>query len=329
MEEIRSIQMTGGSTFTVSLPKDWAQKAGIDKGSRVVLSEKDDGSISIYPLERKKSDQRVKEIDLGDPSLTTREVIAAYIMGFDTIILRSDHMDSRKRSEVFDLVEGLMGLEVVREDTRSIEIRQMIDPTQLTVPSALSRLALLAESMVQDLPEAMGNSDLRVLGDISAREPHIDRIHWFLVRQINYGIMDHRFSHTVDLDIRLATCYLSVSRNIERICDHIENVCRMIQESQGELAVPSSLIELADLCSRIFSQSIRSFIRDQLPDAQEVLVEVDHHRKDYAALTFDDLSKETQGDEGTKFMLIAESLHRIISYSQDIAEIAVDRNLSA
>ncbi len=328
MEEVRSIQMTGGSTFTVSLPKDWAQENGIEKGSRVVISENDDGSISLYPLNKRESDQRVKEISLQqDLSLTTREVIAAYIMGFDTILLKSQQMDQESRNEVFQLVEGLMGLEVVREDTRTMEIRQMLDPTQLTLPSALSRLVLLAKSMIQDLPKAMENQDQELLGDIAAREPHADRTHWFLVRQINYGIMDHRFADTVELDIRLATCHLSVSRNVERICDHIENVCELLESMPQDYSTPPSLIKLARLCYDIFDQSARSFLRNKIDDAREVLTRVDNHREDYAISTFSNVSRQETENVATQ-MLIAESLHRIISYSQDIAEIAVDKGIS-
>jgi len=32
-EELRKIQLTGGSTFIVSLPKGWVKKMGLGKGS--------------------------------------------------------------------------------------------------------------------------------------------------------------------------------------------------------------------------------------------------------------------------------------------------------
>lgn len=321
--------MTGGSTFTVSLPKDWAERSGVGKGSRIVMSEKDDGSISIYPFDRRPSDQRVKDLGLGgDMDLISREVIASYIMGFDTILLKSSRIDAETRTRVFQLVEGLMGLEVVREDSESIEIKQMLDPTQLTIPSALSRLALLAESMIRDLPRAFEDANRTLLADIVTREAHADRIHWYIVRQINYGIIDHRFSKSVDLNIRLATCFLAVARNIERICDHVENAACQILDLPKNYAAPSSLVELATLCSDIFSRGSRSFLMGDLKLAQEVLLEVDRHMEEYAISTFEDVTKGRKRSQVMKTILAAESLHRIVSYSQDIAELTVDSIIS-
>jgi phosphate uptake regulator len=321
--------MTGGSTFTVSLPKDWAERSGIRKGSRILMSEKEDGSIIIYPLDRKPSDQRQKVISLDDDlSLLSRKVIASYIMGFDTIIIKSGGFGSEQRTHIFKLVEGLMGLEVIREDSQSIEIRQMLDPTQLTIPSALSRLNLLAESMIRDLPTALSAANRTLLSDIIIRESHVDKIHWFLLRQINYGIIDHRFSDNVDLDIHLATCYLSVARNIERICDHVENVAQLMLELPKTSSFSSSLVEMSTLCADLFSRSMRSFLKSDIDMARKVLLEVDRHMEDYAISAFTDISKGRKRSQVLSFMLAAESLHRIISYSQDIAEITVDSVLS-
>ncbi len=329
MEEVRSVQMTGGSTFIVSLPKDWADRSGLSKGSRVVITEKDDGTICIQPMEPKPQNQRIKTIPLeGDPSLLARKIIASYIMGFDTIVLRSDRIDSQHRTRAFELAEDLMGLEVVREDSNSIEIKQMLDPTQLTIASALSRLAHLAESMMQDLAKAISEGDAVILSDLIARESHADRIHWFIVRQINYAIVDHRFARSVELDIRLATCYLSAARNIERICDHIENVARyMMQLGPGSL--PTSLVDLTKSCSDIFSRAVRSFVRKDIKTAEMILTEVDQHKEQYAISAFSDISKSSTKSGYAVPMLMAESLHRIISYSQDIAEMTVDAVLSA
>ncbi|MHA1581492.1 MAG: AbrB/MazE/SpoVT family DNA-binding domain-containing protein, partial [Candidatus Baldrarchaeia archaeon] len=47
--EIRRIQLTGGATLTVSLPKNWARDIGLRQGDLVVLTFQPDGSIIITP----------------------------------------------------------------------------------------------------------------------------------------------------------------------------------------------------------------------------------------------------------------------------------------
>ena len=46
-EEQRKLQVTGGSTFILSLPKDWATKNELKRGSSMMVREEDDGSLSI------------------------------------------------------------------------------------------------------------------------------------------------------------------------------------------------------------------------------------------------------------------------------------------
>ena len=49
-EEQRKLQVTGGSTFILSLPKDWATKNELKRGSAMMVREEDDGSLSISAL---------------------------------------------------------------------------------------------------------------------------------------------------------------------------------------------------------------------------------------------------------------------------------------
>ena len=53
--ELRKVQKTSGGTFFVCLPKDWAERSGINKGSVVSVSERVDGRLVIdaeYGVER-------------------------------------------------------------------------------------------------------------------------------------------------------------------------------------------------------------------------------------------------------------------------------------
>lgn len=59
-EEQRKLQVTGGSTYILSLPKEWVTRNQLSKGSLMVLCEEDDGSLSITSsrLERKEKMMR-------------------------------------------------------------------------------------------------------------------------------------------------------------------------------------------------------------------------------------------------------------------------------
>lgn len=81
-EEQRKLQMTGGSTYILSLPKDWVVRNQLDKGSSMTVREEDDGSLSIVPsklAKREKQDEAFIRVSANDnPNAVMRTAISAY-----------------------------------------------------------------------------------------------------------------------------------------------------------------------------------------------------------------------------------------------------------
>ena len=61
-EEMRKLQLTGGSTFIVSLPKDWVKQMGLEKGSLVSIVKDDDLSLRIRPKVVEKGDRQRRAV---------------------------------------------------------------------------------------------------------------------------------------------------------------------------------------------------------------------------------------------------------------------------
>ena len=47
--EIRRVQMTGGSSFIITLPKEWVKKLNIGKNDPIGLIQQPDGSLLVTP----------------------------------------------------------------------------------------------------------------------------------------------------------------------------------------------------------------------------------------------------------------------------------------
>src|SRR5438445_409388 len=58
--EGRKLQLTGGSTYVVSLPKPWISATGLKPGDTVFLESMPDGSISVLPRAGEKPAARRK-----------------------------------------------------------------------------------------------------------------------------------------------------------------------------------------------------------------------------------------------------------------------------
>ena len=56
-EEQRKLQVTGGSTFILSLPKEWAIRNELKRGSAMIVREEENGSLLIAPSSFSKKKQ--------------------------------------------------------------------------------------------------------------------------------------------------------------------------------------------------------------------------------------------------------------------------------
>lgn len=81
--ETRKAQLTGGSTFTVSLPKEWARANDLEAGTVLSLLGREDGSLIIEPETSGDSWTATVEVGETTDSRLDRIVHALYTAGFD------------------------------------------------------------------------------------------------------------------------------------------------------------------------------------------------------------------------------------------------------
>ena len=86
--DLRRLQVTGGGTFSVSLPISWAKRNHLTRGSFMVVTERSDSSITIDP----KYSSSVELISVAVPFSASleREIIGKYLLGYDIISVNSE-----------------------------------------------------------------------------------------------------------------------------------------------------------------------------------------------------------------------------------------------
>ena len=113
--DLRRIQITGGSSFMITLPKDWADSVGLKKNDTVGLQPQPDGSMVIYPGgEQAALAGSTKIIDadgITDRDYLYRQLVGAYIAGHDVIELRSEgELSSMVASTASSFTQTAIGL---------------------------------------------------------------------------------------------------------------------------------------------------------------------------------------------------------------------------
>jgi len=161
-EEMRKIQLTGGSTYIVSLPKGWVQQMGLERGSLVSITRTDDMSLHIQPKGAEKGDRQRRAtitVSEGDaPESVVRRLIAAYLVGFNIIQAQNpgSRITSEQRFAIKDITrKKLVGTEILSDLPQELTLQVLLSYSDLSVKDALRRMGIIAASMHREAMETL------------------------------------------------------------------------------------------------------------------------------------------------------------------------------
>ena len=327
--DLRRIQITGGSSFMITLPKDWADSVGLKKNDTVGLQPQPDGSMVIYPGgEQAALAGSTKIIDadgITDRDYLYRQLVGAYIAGHDAIELHSDgELSSMAASTASSFTQTAIGLEILEESENRIVIKDLMDQGEIKPAKSVERMKVLVRNMLNDVLDALEEKDSRIIDSMGDRDREVDRIDWLISRQVNIHQKDITISRRMGMDLCEITRCGSVSRSIERIGDHAvllaSNLKPIIEAKPTE--VDDRILTTGRDVVTLFTDSVGTWSNRNMEAANkciergEKLVE---RSKEIANL-------EGLVDEKTAMAaeLISSSVKRVAEYSMDIAEIAIN-----
>ena len=196
--ELRKVQRTGGGTFFVCLPKEWATRTGLNKSSVVALSETIDGRLV---LDAKYNVERVPEVAVIRPSpLLDREIMGKYLLGYDIVRVEAkDRIGFEDRELVKQASSRLIGLEIVEEDYSKIVMQCLLEPAAFPPDKALQREHSIASSMHRDAVTALIDGDGHSAKNVIARDIEVNRLYFLLVRILRTVIQNPGLSEKLGI----------------------------------------------------------------------------------------------------------------------------------
>ncbi|MDG6221429.1 MAG: AbrB/MazE/SpoVT family DNA-binding domain-containing protein, partial [Candidatus Thermoplasmatota archaeon] len=148
--EIRRVQMTGGSSFIITLPKEWIKSHHINKNDPIGLVYQPDGTLMVTPNITGEQMKREKKIDIDkidDPEFLFRLLVGAYIMGYSSIELRSKtRFPIEARNTLRRFVQSAIGPEIVEESDKSIQIKDLLNPVEMPFDKSIRRMHTLVRT---------------------------------------------------------------------------------------------------------------------------------------------------------------------------------------
>ncbi len=323
---IRKVQFTGKSTYIVSLPKKWALKHNLAPGSPVVVEERGSAVVIRPAVEgRPTSKKIVLDVNGVDYEAAVRMVVAAYIMGYDEIVLKSStSITPQLRNAIRSTVlTKLLAVEILNEDASTMELHVMLSHDKLPLSSALKRLARITGSVLADACRVAESGDPLLAEEVLREDDSIDRAYFYAIRLINLASVG-RIGLSEEVSMPELLAYRSFAKLVERIGDHAVNIARYIKQLGGP-APP----EVSGLCREalaIFSEATEAFFEKNPHCINEISGKVELLRGREESVISSALRRLEPG-KLLALKLILESTRRIAEYSKDIAEVALDLGL--
>lgn len=255
--ETRKIQLAGGTTYTVSLPKQWASEHDLEAGATVRVEPHADGSLVVRTNGHHAArNQLTLAADGVAPEAIRRRVRAAYRTGRDGVALTSDAaFEADQRAAVRSASQDLLGVDVVAESDDRIVCKSLLDTADVSVEQSLHQLQFVALSALSDAVAALtgDHDDPRSVDD---REEEAARLAALVARQFERVLVDP--GELDDLAVTRSTLldYDVAARELERVAAHattIADVARCRDEPFPDdvgTAIDSSATDVRDLVRR-------------------------------------------------------------------------------
>ncbi len=323
--EIRKVQVTGKSTFVVSLPKKWAVSAGITSGSLIHMHPQEDGTLLLTSNSGFASHgQKSLNIDgrAGGPLI--RDLIATYVAGYRVIELKAKNITQEQRKDITAIVKKLIGIEIIEETQEKVVIQDISNPGDMPIDMSFRRMHIKVQWMLDNAIKAMKTMDVSLASEVMKEDDEIDRLHLLISKQFMDIILHSRISEKSELGLTGAFYYRLASDQLERVSDHAGKIAGILLESREKIPhnTLNDIVKIGTISYKLVNDSVSSFTKCNVELANIVIEE--HKKIGDELRRIRHLATTLNPDAVMSIGLIADSVKRIGDYAVNIAELAID-----
>ena len=331
---MRKVQVTGGSTYIVSLPKKWVKEVGLNPNDTVAILPQADGTLVLTPRLSAGEELRQKTFELReepDERALLRNLIGAYVTGYDIIeVHQSPRMSTEVRNTVRKFTQLVIGPEIIDEDIDDIRTRDLLSPSDLPFRTSVQRMYRICSSMHREAALAICELNTDLAHDVIMRDTEVDRLDWLVARQYNLLIREVELVERIGTSREHAVNFMLIARILERIGDHSSRMARQVadlEEAKARKAMLKRVRGLSEEVLPIFDDVISAlFERDgalaneAIERANALLMDIKSFKSDIA---------DSPKAAGVPMSIVADSLDRTAHYLKDIGELVINYAIDA
>ncbi len=321
----RRVQLTGGSTYIISLPKEWAKSVGIKQGTEVTLEVMPDYTLRIIPPYSGVTTKALRKelsVGVGDAEVGIMEVISAYLVGYSEVRVRFEGPLTDKLRSFIEVVRSkVIGLEALEETSDSVLLYTVVDTSSIPMNEAFKRMIRTTLSMLDDVESSLLKYDEEVLNGVIKRDDVVDKLFLLILKQLNQALLGKISPSDLGITSLPETLYiLTAAKSVERVADHAALTAEKLLMKGGKISLPDIIIELFRESKKLFEEAVKAFIkadrklaRSVAKRAKEMKRREERVREEIAnTLNFPEMH------------FILDSIRRVLAYSIDITESAIN-----
>jgi len=329
--QLRKVQLTGGSTYIISLPKEWASDVGIKPGDYIQVIPQPDQTLLLVPGEKveEKSEALIDAVSAKSPEEVVREFIACYLTGYDVIRLKFGKRVDEYKARLKEVMRSkLIGLETIEESTNQMVVKCFLGYMDFPIKDALRRIHSMTLSMCLDAIRSLKNRDKSLAKDVAQRDDEIDRLYLFMVRGLKLAVQNRIIMRQMGLmSPRECLGYRLIVKSIERIADHAARIAGIILSldlSRINSGLVKDISSIAEKSYSIYQDAVNSLYKLDIKQANDSIMRVKELSGLEEELAGRIFKLRLDVETITGLRLILESLKRIAEYAADIAEIVIN-----
>lgn len=328
------MQLSGGSTYIISLPKNWVDELKIKVGENVTIVKNSNQSLTLFPKDdgtvRKKAIAIIQSSQKESGESIKRKIIAAYLGGYNTIqiISKGIRIPSEHSRSIRDLVRSSMiGTEIVESSSEEITIQILSRLPELSFETALKRMYLMANNMVREAVESFEETDHIHADEVVNMDDEVDRFGLYMRRNLVLAVENENILQDMGLR-KPSDClgYRAIISRIERIADHACLIAKRTKfiEKNIDKKVMIKIKKLSESALEVFEESITAVQNHDFEKGEKVAEKIGNIVEEEKQI----MAKISETDKNSTIIRFAlEDLRRISEYSSDIAEVAIDENI--
>jgi phosphate uptake regulator len=327
MSVVRKVQRTPSGTFFICMPKSWAERYGLKRGSVVSLSETSDGGLLVDP--KFGAEPSLRTITLKPGPILSREITGKYLLGFDIIRVETkERISFEVRESVKETVSRLIGLEIVEEDYSSIVLQCLLEPSGFPPEKILRRGYAIAAGMHRDVINALVDGDLHLARSVIARDEEVNRLYFLSVRILRTIIQNPSLNEKLGVQPIECLDYRLVASLVEAIGDEcVRTALKTIELKGAKLTedLKKLFVDFHTSCFEAHENALKAFFVGDVTLAESVRGIREKIEK--ASTNIEKVTREQSLDFMPQILAVASFLRQIYEHSVDIADLVVPRKL--